>query len=508
MDKLLGLVLLVVSASVLIIMHGFSDHRRLFDSRVVSNLLRLASRLKSKASISHSELTEVLRHFKLPCGVFHFRLCHWFAGCKLAELIKNFDIPNPVNPSNLRELIGRFRDCCLAGQTKFSEAAEVEPSQTAKDPSQLDLEVLNCRVRLTTKKEAQSASNVFVVEIAGSIRTPSDMHYATLRISIVDVTEGVPRARPVQAQVKRWQAEHSPEFCYKADLGKLPNKVTTLSDWTTVAQLDTNWLKFPRKGRRNLQFTTAILSRQSGQELAGAECVLTYENPGFGYIDLQENSQRVKTLAVALAFAVSASDQRLYDCEVELIKDWARDNIGPYRPMPDGVRSSEPESAERRTRTANKAGRRLERALTNAAVFFQTGNKLDLYEICREIAELVPVADRYNVLDLCLRVARAKGFVALEELAILKDIATWLEVDGDRFRVMVQKTLPITIHQSKDVEALLGVTSNMDKDKTRRRLNNEYGKWNSRVTSSDPEVQVQADQMLKLIAETRSEYIG
>jgi hypothetical protein len=37
-------------------------------------------------------------------------------------------------------------------------------------------------------------------------------------------------------------------------------------------------------------------------------------------------------------------------------------------------------------------------------------------------------------------------------------------------------------------------------------LNKEYSKWNSRVTNADPDIQTQADQMLTLIAEAKSQY--
>jgi len=120
----------------------------------------------------------------------------------------------------------------------------------------------------------------------------------------------------------------------------------------------------------------------------------------------------------------------------------------------------------------------------------------------------VPLADRYDVLDLCLNVAKANGSVVAEELAALKNLASWLEVDADRFRAMMEKTLPVSMHQVKDAEVTLGVTSDMSERETLQRLNKEYCKWNSRVTSSDPQVQAQADQMLKLIAEARVEYIA
>jgi len=174
-----------------------------------------------------------------------------------------------------------------------------------------------------------------------------------------------------------------------------------------------------------------------------------------------------------------------------LIRKWAIDNI-----LGDSERASD------------KARRELDRALDKTIDFFLEGYRLNPYEICSELVEIVPVGQRYDVLDLCLHAAKADGTVLAEELALLKNLATWLEVDAERFRVMMEKVLPIHMHKVKDVEAILGITSDMSKERTRQHLNKEYSKWNSRVTNSDPNVQTQADQMLKLIAEARSECVA
>jgi hypothetical protein len=150
--------------------------------------------------------------------------------------------------------------------------------------------------------------------------------------------------------------------------------------------------------------------------------------------------------------------------------------------------------------------RKLEKVLSRTVAFFREGNRLDTHRICQEIVDLAPVAQRYDILDLCLYVARADGFVAVEESAILKDLAAWLEVDTEKFRLMMEKVLPIHMHEVKDVQAMLGLTSDMSRDKARRHLNKEYSRWNARVTNSDPGIQNQADQMLKLIMETRGQY--
>jgi tellurite resistance protein len=364
-----------------------------------------------------------------------------------------------------------------------------DSNQVAEPPAQPDLETLNCRVQLTKQKENNCIVDAFSIQIAGTIHAPDQMHHATVQVIIADVIDEAQNTKPVHSRVKQWQTPDSPVFCYHADLGRLPQQETLLQDWTSVAQLNLNWLIFPHKGNRNLQFVTSILSHQSREELACATCTFSYDNPQFGYIDLQENIQRAKTLAVALAFTVSAVDGKMYNCEVELIKNWARSSLDA-------------------SDVSDKDRQNLEKALNKTVAFFSEDNHLDTYNICKEIVDIVPLAQRYDFLDLCLRVAQANGVASAEEMALLKNLAEWLEVDTNRFRNMVEKTLPVGMHEVKDEEVILGLSANMSKEKTRRQLNEEYNKWNARVTSSDPEIQSQADQMLKLIAEARSQYVG
>ena len=364
--------------------------------------------------------------------------------------------------------------------------------------SKPDLNVLNCKIQETTQKEENSVVDAFSVEICGSIHAPDDLHHTTLKVSIQDVTEGPSGTKPVQARVKQWQAPassgtgqaaDSSVFSYSADLGRLPHKTTILSDWTSVAKLRVDWLIFARKGKQSLQFKVSILSAQDSRELACAQCSYIYENPSFGYIDVQENIEHSKTLAVALAFGVSAVDGKMYECEIELIKKWAKDNINL-------------------SRSSDKAERELDKALNEVIAFYRGGNKLDTYNICREIVGIASIARRCEVLELCLNVAKAKGSVVADELRFLKDLANRIEIDGNKFRELMEKVIPLEMHEVKDIESILGVTSDMNTEIARAHLNKEYVKWNARVTNTNPEIQSQADQMLKLIAEARSQYVG
>ena len=470
-----------------------------------SSILRLPNRLKSLKLCWPGELKESRSRFGFPRLVSRSTFSELMGhsdhlsrttGSKLHDLIDHTEL---TGPSSRERVVG------LVDRIKFWLLCALDPSQRIIGSPQPDLNGLNCRVQLSEQQKDDSVVYVFTVEICGSIRAPSEMDYTTLRASIEDVTDGPHKAMPVNARASDCQMQDSPAFCYNMDLGKLPDRVTTLYDWTMVAHLNLNWLMFPRKGTRLLKFTVSILSQKTGKALCSAQHTFFYENPTLGYIDLPENAQRTRNLAVALALAVGAAGDKLCGCELELIKSWAKSNIGPSRSVPGSAHLPEsPKSAQ----ASDKARRKLDKAFEQAVRFFRDGNQLDTYKICKEIVEIAPLADRYDMLDLCLNVAKANGSVAAEELAVLKNLANWLEVGPDRFRAMMEKTLPVSMHQVKDAEVILGVTSDMSEKETLKRLNREYCKWNSRVTNSDPKVQAQADEMLKLIAEARAEYIA
>ncbi|MHC4071331.1 MAG: TerB family tellurite resistance protein [Planctomycetota bacterium] len=356
-----------------------------------------------------------------------------------------------------------------------------------------DMTILNCRVKLTTVTENNFRLDAFGVEICGTIHAPDDTSKTILRVSILDITDGPSEPKPVHAGYKNGvppTGSEVSEFSHEADLGKLPQKVTTLTDWTSVAQLPVDRQVYPRRGERNVQFNISILSANGDEALAYSKCTFAFENRANGYLDLQDNAERTNVLTVALAFTVSAANDKLYECEIEMIKNWARENIlDDSGPDPD------------------QAQQELDEAMNSTVEFFKKGNKIDMYGLCEEIVEIAPLANRLDILDLCLRVAQASGTVSVEEISILKGMSSWLEIDSGRFRTMMEKALPVDMHEVLDLEEVLGITEDMSKEKTRRHLNKEYSKWNYRVTNADPNIQNQADEMLKLIAGARGQYV-
>ncbi|MHC4742474.1 MAG: TerB family tellurite resistance protein, partial [Planctomycetota bacterium] len=287
---------------------------------------------------------------------------------------------------------------------------------------------LNCRVRIGREVKDGLGIDTFGIEICGTIRAPNEKEEAVLKVTIYDVTGPEGSSESVLAKSGQWRLDESGQFCYSADLGRLTGRETVLSNWTNVGKIQADWLLLPRKGERDLQLRASILSRESSEELASAHYVFAYDNDEFGYRDLDDNRQRSRTLAVALAFTVSASDGKMFKSEVDLIKDWARRNVC----SPDA---------------SSKAKRELEKALDKTFAFFQEGHQLNTFQICKELVDIAPLGGRLDIMELCLKVVQAKGSASAEELAVLKDLSEWLELDSEHYREMAERILPVNMHE-------------------------------------------------------------
>ena len=79
-----------------------------------------------------------------------------------------------------------------------------------------------------------------------------------------------------------------------------------------------------------------------------------------------------------------------------------------------------------------------------------------------------------------------------------------LEIHRDRFLSIAQKILLSTDCKIEEPSKLLGIASDMDEESFRKQLNEEYRKWNARVTHPDAQIRSQADRILTMIAEIRS----
>jgi hypothetical protein len=305
------------------------------------------------------------------------------------------------------------------------------------------LENLSCRVKLLQEGKDDSAQDIFVLEICGTIHSPVGCDRAAASISIFDITGGEHTPKPVHTHIPKWKIKNSQTFCYTANLGKLPAQVTTLSNWMTVARIPADCLAFPKRGQRILRFGISILSQENCTALAYAFCDFIYENSLLGYTELEENTRRAKIMAVKLAFVVAATGKKISAQAVEVIQSWVKNNTVIFE--------------------AGRITGILHKLIARMIASFLCCNWMYSHIICKKIANTAPMKVRCDILALCLRAAGADGTIVDTQLMLLKNMADWFGIHRENFRSLMESILPIRMYEVEDLEISLGITSDMDK---------------------------------------------
>lgn len=327
------------------------------------------------------------------------------------------------------------------------------------------------------KDHNNEQTGIFEVMIRGELASENAGKKAILQLLVADVTRSRKNAEAVLWSPDHRQAEGTGNFCFHCDLGKI-SRDSYLSQWTSVAKIDSRWLWLPRQGRRKLLFVTSVICAEDNKEAGSANCFIEYDNNEFGYIDLTDNHDKVQILSLQLAATVKGK-------KTEAIKEW----------IDKKTAAAEDKKSKKLIR------KRLKQALKELNSAHRNAGMRDLGSICKEMAARATVAERYEAVDLWLRAAIEFAKDPTEDMI---RIAELLALDSGRVREMMQKALPVSVYEDTDTDILLGIASDMTADQTRQQLNDEYRKWNARVTHPDKEVQAKASEMLELIAQSRN----
>jgi hypothetical protein len=350
-------------------------------------------------------------------------------------------------------------------------------------------EPFRCHVEVEQFLSEEGPVDTFSVKIRGSVVVPTDMHDTNVQVLLADVTEE--NAQAVLCSVKQWQMEDSPAFCFVCHNGRIPRKVYTLSNWAEIANVQSDILEFPRRGPRKLEFVTSIISRENGSELACTTCTIDYVNDQVGYVDAKESGSLVEILTLQLATAVTLNIGPADESTEDAFTEWINKRI--ERMGNDDEREA--------------AKTRLVETLEETVGAIRSGEEVNVDSICREMSDSCAIMDRYGAMKLCLEVVGSNRASDEKVTGLLSHIADLLEIDKEKFRSMAQKILGVGISSASNLEFLFGISPEMSPEAARQRLNDEYQKWNGRVTHPDPAIQSQADKMLELIAEARNKYV-
>ncbi|VGO23135.1 TerB family tellurite resistance protein [Pontiella sulfatireligans] len=339
------------------------------------------------------------------------------------------------------------------------------------------------KVRATKSTETFEGSQyeVIKVEMKGGITAPFQGYAATLSLTAMDVTGG--KKEPIVCTLDALQLGDTPVLAFISDF-PLPYQANVLQNWIDVVSIPIDTLVFPRKGMRTVKFLVDIKGTN-----ASSTCTTTYDFKDAGYMEARENREKLEVYTVQLAFAVSSADGEVHQDEAHIIREWIRKRV---------EMSSDAEAAKDR----------LNNTIKQELESFKCGKLRDVKDVCKLMLDVASVADRYDALELCLKVAQADGVAEEDELRMVNQLADLLGVDQDRFRAMRDKHFAAVIQNQSgvlNVDELLGITSDMSEREIKKHLRQEFQKWNQLAAHKDAAKREQAKEMLDLIGQKRAE---
>ena len=320
----------------------------------------------------------------------------------------------------------------------------------------------------------------FRVQVSGRIPTQQENVDTNVQIEVLDVTDGQSHAHQVLSTHEQYRDQENSEFYLIQHNGVVPEKNAVLARQVTVAQFPCHILRFAYRGRRKLLFRATVIESASGKKLVSARKTIEYVYCSEGYREVHGRRLEVLAACVELSAIVLGSASCSQGVR-ELWSEWIQQKAEMFVPADDAAKTVE--------------------AIQDRFSGLTIKHSSDI------VLAYGKNTDRFFAVELGLQTAAFDGVVSIANLEKIYEIAHLLEIQRDRILSMAQKSLLSSQCQIEDPAQLLGITSEMDDDSFRKRLNEEYRKWNARVTHPDAQVRSQADRILTLIAEIRSQWL-
>ena len=318
----------------------------------------------------------------------------------------------------------------------------------------------------------------FRIQMAGRIPTEQDNIDTDVQIEVLDITEGLSHSHQVLCTDECYRDEKTAEFYLIQHNGIVPNKNAVLARRVMVAQFPCHILRFAYRGRRKLLFRATVIETVSKEKRVSAQQIIEYVYCHDGYREV--HGRRLKVLQACVELSAMVLGLPPYSEGIRsLWSEWIRQKADMF--------VSEDEAVER---------------IETILAHFPNGTIQHSSDIVLAHGEKM---DRFFAIEIALQTISLDRVVSKENLKKLFQISEILEIQYDRFLSIAQKIVLSSNCQIEDPSQLLGITSDMDDDSFRKQLNEEYRKWNARVTHSDAQIRNQADQILTLIAEIRSQ---
>ncbi len=336
--------------------------------------------------------------------------------------------------------------------------------------------------------EDGSSGEFFVLHIKGDIEVPHNDYEVKTIIQIFDITDDAD-GKAVYTNEEAYNDKDDGTF-YIENKTSIPYEVSTFD--IDIEQILIDGLILPRKGERKLFFLYTIVDDKTGTEIAALIKKKKYHNLTDGYEDMQEYMPIIEELSIQMAFYMSSIDGNIDTEEGKVVSDL-------------GKRILEIDYADEQEKNKKRINGYISTAYRDAK-----NKQLNIQELMNKANEICTIDIKYLMFDACLDVAAADGVADKTELELAHYMGKKLELDKNEYTKMIEKKLPINIHNEEDLEDTfeknLGITPSMSHQEIGEVLKKEFKKWNQRVAHSDASKREQAEIMVHKISELRKKY--
>ena len=307
----------------------------------------------------------------------------------------------------------------------------------------------------------------------------------------------------VVSLVDGFQEPGSPFFqCQKQGIRVEPD--SGFIDWINVGTVPPDILVPPYGGARKYTILLRLVDLDNIPSISGGfhktskgllwqkEFSFEYAFKEKGYMEASEDREKSQELSVRIAMAVAMSDGSLDNSEGYVIKDWIKKTISIYEPS-------------KRNELKHIYNNALKESYNDAC-----SGDLELSSLVKSMNRYAENKEKYDTMELCYEVMAADGEAAEQEIEVLNNLCSALDLDFNEIQKIKDKSIVKLTSKSFGSAAnedVLGIDPAWDNAKIRKHLRTEFQKWSSRVTAlPDGNERGNAQKMLELIAEAKRNY--
>ena len=370
------------------------------------------------------------------------------------------------------------------------------------------------KVLKQTNTEAGKSNDIFVMQFKGLFPSNLNNRKLSFIFNIFDETnEQDPSV--ITCPIAGFNEGSSTTYQFIRPVGPVQTD-HGYSDWVTIGIAPLEFLKFPKKGQLKLKFQCCITLEGNEPEfnLGGVldnssilrvfTFKLDFYNSNTGYLEISESRKIVEKTIIEFGFYLSSVDGEIDKKEGLLIKDWCKNIV-----------SSSPSGKTEETK------KRLNADVTNA-LNLANNQDLSLSNIVKNFNNHASKVEKYEGLELGLKIMQADGKADKKELDTLDKISREIKIDPEEYKKLREQSLATvdiiteketvlnsgTVERKDELARVIGFNVDDSKETIRKILITEGKKWRSRVNVSDDKIKINANNMLQLIAEARKTFLN